>query len=362
MESLGGNYAFIGIVLGSYGLMQLLCRLPIGIYSDLIRLRKPFIVFGMFVSILSCVIFSLTDDLGWMLAARCLAGLAAASWVAFTVLYSNYFSASEVHRAMGSISLMVVLAQLLGMSFSGFIVSHWGWQSLFWIGTACSIVGTILSFFIVESKETVTRTPLRMKDLTVIMAEPSLLKLSFISILAHSIIFSTMFGFLPTYGLEIGMQESDISLLVFSFMIPHALATLFMGNVIVPYFGKWKTLKVSFLLSAVFTLSIPFIEIKAIVFATQAINGFALGVIFPLLLGMAVETVPQEKRATAMGAYQSIYAIGIFVGPFFAGLLNSKIGLDAGFYFSGLLGIVATTFVAIWSKKEVNYSVLTLDK
>jgi MFS transporter, DHA1 family, multidrug resistance protein len=342
--------------------MQLLCRLPIGIYSDLMSLRKPFIILGMFASTLSCVIFSLTDHLGWILAARCLAGLAAASWVAFTVLYSNYFSSSEVHKAMGSISLMVVLAQLLGMSFSGFIVSQWGWHAPFWIGAAASIAGVILSFFISESKETESRVPLKIKDLTTVMAEPSLLKISLLSILAHSIIFSTMFGFLPTYALAVSLKASDISLLVFSFMIPHALAALVMGKVIVPYFGKWRSLKIAFLLSSVFTISIPLVETKAVLLATQAINGFALGITFPLLLGMAVEAVPKEKRATAMGAYQSIYAIGIFVGPFIAGLLNSEIGLDAGFYFTGLLGMIATVLLVIWSKGEVKSAALSLHK
>jgi MFS transporter, DHA1 family, multidrug resistance protein len=92
MESLGGRYTFIGIVLGSYGLMQLLFRLPIGIISELIKLRKPFIIFGMFTSTLSCMMFSITDSLGWILLARGFAGLAAASWVAFTVLYPSYFA------------------------------------------------------------------------------------------------------------------------------------------------------------------------------------------------------------------------------------------------------------------------------
>lgn len=362
MESLGGKYAYIGIVLGSYGIMQLLFRLPIGIYSDLKRLRKPFIVFGMLTSTLSCLIFSITDDLGWILLARSLAGLAAASWVAFTVLYSNYFSSADVHRAMGSISLMVVLAQFLGMSFSGFIVSEWGWRAPFWIGAVFSVIGAILSFFIFEPKGGVSRTPLKIKDLTAVIAEASLLKVSFFSILAHSIIFTTMFGFVPTYALEIGMQAGDLSLLVFTFMIPHALATLFMGKVIVPYLGKWRALMIAFLLSAIFTFSIPFVDTKTLLLTTQAINGFALGIIFPLLLGMAVETVPDEKRATAMGAYQSLYAIGIFMGPFVAGLLNSKIGLDAGFYFVGVLGLIATIFVIVWGKGDRKYQVLSLDK
>ncbi|WP_256835087.1 hypothetical protein [Parageobacillus thermoglucosidasius] len=36
------------------------------------------------------------------------------------------------------------------------------------------------------------------------------------------------------YVLQIGFQENDLSMIVFSFMIPHALATLFMEKLFVP--------------------------------------------------------------------------------------------------------------------------------
>lgn len=46
-------------------------------------------VFGMGVSACSCFAFAITDSLGWALAARSLAGLAAATWVAFFAVSGN---------------------------------------------------------------------------------------------------------------------------------------------------------------------------------------------------------------------------------------------------------------------------------
>lgn len=352
IESIGGEYTFIGIVLSSYGLMQLLCRLPIGIFSDLMKLRKPFIIFGMIVSTISCTIFLITDSLGWILAARTLAGLAAASWVTFTVLYPSYFSDKEVHRAMGSISFIVVLAQFLGMSFSGYLVDEWGWKAPFWIGMLFSLIGIILSFFIMEPKERIEREPVKLKDLASVLQETSLLKVSVLSILAHSIIFSTMFGFTAHYALDIGFKPSELTFIVVAFMIPHAVATLFMGSVLVPKFGEWRSLLTAFSLASIFTFMIPFVETKGLFLVIQVFSGFALGLIFPLLLGMSIEKIGLEKRATAMGAYQALYSIGIFAGPFIAGIVNSKFGIEAGFYFVEGLGIVATFLVFIWSRVE----------
>lgn len=352
IELAGGKYAFIGLVLSSYGLMQFLFRLPIGIFSDLMKLRKPFIIFGMLTSAVSCLTFALTDSLGWILLSRSLAGLAAATWVAFTVLYSSYFVDREVHRAMSHIQFIVVLAQLFGMCFSGYIVNVWGWHAPFWIGGIMGFIGVVLSFFIYEPKEGVLRAPVQVKDLISVMKDSILLKVSLLSVLAHSMIFTTMFGFIPTYALKIGLRPNDLSVVVLSFMIPHALATLFMGKVFLSVFGKWNSLKIAFFLSAFFTVVTPSTDTKVWLCFVQGLNGFSLGLLFPLLLGMAIESIPQEKRATAMGVYQALYAIGMFAGPFLAGMLNSKLGLEAGFYFVGTLGFVATVLVLCWSKKE----------
>jgi len=352
IDSLGGEYTYTGIVMSSYGFVQFLFRLPLGIFSDLVKLRKPFIIFGMFVSTFSCLALALTESLGWLLLSRSLAGLAAATWVAFTVLYSSYFADRDIHRAMSSISFAVVLAQFLGMSISGYIADEWGWHAPFWVGGIIGILGVVLSLYISEPKESVQRDPIKLKDLISVIREPQLLKTSLLSILAHSIIFATMFGFIPDYALKIGLNTRDISSVVFSFMIPHAVATLFSGSHLIPMFGMWKTLRFAFGVTSIFTLIIPFIDTKGWLCFAQALNGFSLGILFPIFLGLATEAIPQEKRATAMGVYQAFYAIGMFAGPFFAGILNSNMGITAGFYFTGILGVVATILVIIWSRSK----------
>jgi MFS family permease len=56
-------------------------------------------------------------------------------------------------------------------------------------------------------------------------------------------------------------------------------------------------------------------DTKGLLCVVQSVNGFSQGILFPLLLGMSIESIPHEKRATAMGAYQALYAIGMFAGP-----------------------------------------------
>ncbi len=44
---LGGSMTVIGLIISSYGLMQLLFRIPLGVWSDRIGRRKPFLAAGL---------------------------------------------------------------------------------------------------------------------------------------------------------------------------------------------------------------------------------------------------------------------------------------------------------------------------
>lgn len=352
IETLGANYTLVGIILSSYGITQLLLRLPVGIVSDLLKWRKPFIVFGMIASALSITLFLVTENLWLVLLARALAGVSAATWVVFAVVYPSYFREDEVHKAMSSISLIIVFGQFIGMSLSGIIVDEFGWKAPFILGSVFGLLGVLLSFFVYEPKDRIDREPVKFNELTTVLKDPLLLKTSFLSIIAHSIIFSTMFGFTSNYALEIGFTPNELTWVVCAFMIPHAIATIFIGNTLIPKLGESTSLILAFLLISISTLTIPLFETKTLFLTNQLLHGFSLGLIFPLLLGMSIQNIELKVRATAMGAYQAIYAIGIFAGPFLAGIFNTMFGLQGGFYFVGILGVVATALSVVWRKKE----------
>ncbi|WP_238457989.1 MFS transporter [Alkalihalobacterium alkalinitrilicum] len=350
LDFLGATYMFIGVVVGSYGLLQMLIRLPLGIYSDVVKRRRPFIILGIAIGSMSSFGFILTDQLGWILFFRALAGVSAATWVAFTVLYASYFSKDDITKAMGWISVTMVLGQLLSMIFSGVIVEWYGWMVPFWIGGIAGVLGLILCFWLKEEKEEPVREPIKIKELLGIIKESLLIKVTILSILAYAIIFITIFGFTPNYALELGASTVGISYLVILFIVPHAFAAIIVGKWLAPRIGNWPTLLIGFLVSAIFTGTIPLINSFSILLITQAINGFALGLVIPLLLGMSIESVDDQKRATAMGFYQAVYAVGMFVGPFVAGILNSIYDLVAGFYFGGLIGVCGVVLVYVWQR------------
>ncbi|WP_028610951.1 MFS transporter [Paenibacillus harenae] len=349
----GLSLSFIGIVLGSYGFVQMLVRFPLGILSDRWGKRKPFIWLGMLTACLSCLLFLIPGLWLWPLAGRLMAGVCASTWVAFTVLYAGYFGAGQTGRAMGNISVMTVSGQMIGMLLSGWLTEGFNEEAPFILGAIIAGIGLMLAFLLQEPRTELRNQPgMSFGMIKNVVRTKSLLQVSLLSILAHGVLFITMFGFTPLKAEEIGAGGATITLVVFAFMLPHAFASMVTARWFTPRFGYWGTIGAGFALSMICTGAMVFADSIGFLVLTQAINGFAQGLHMPLLLGLAIRDVELPGRATAMGLYQAMYAIGMFSGPFVAGWLNEGWGLNGGFLFGSLLGLAAAMLVWAWSSQE----------
>jgi predicted MFS family arabinose efflux permease len=352
LEYRGLSLQAIGLVLGSYGFVQLVCRFPLGIWSDRLRRRKPFILLGMASGASSCLLFLVPESWLWTLAGRAAAGICASTWVAFTVLYAGYFAETQAVRAMSNISFLTVGGQIAGMGISGWLADARGWNAPFVTGAAIAAVGLIAACFIREPKGGVARAPMTFADVGAVVREPMLLKVSLLSILGHCVLFITMFGFTPLKAVnDLGASNADLTWIVFAFMIPHAFASLYSGKWIAPKFGVWNTMLAGFLLAGLCTAAIVWSPSLPALMATQALNGLAQGLYLPLLLGAAIQDVPGPKRATAMGFYQAVYSAGMFGGPYLAGFLNDMYGIDSGFWCGAAFAAAAAALCLLWRKR-----------
>jgi predicted MFS family arabinose efflux permease len=348
VEHLGASYVMVGSVLGIYGLMQILFRLPIGIGSDYLNRRRPFIYLGLIASGASCLLFMAGAHPGWALAARAVSGIAASAWVVYSVMFAGYFPKEEAGKAMGMLQFTTVIAQLMSMMISGYMVEHWGWNAPFVIGGLVAIAALALALRLPEQQQEKRENAIQLKDLAAVIKEPLLVKVSLLSVLAHCVLFITMFGYTPNQALDIGASKESLGWLTLAFMLPHAVATLYGSRLFGRLLGDRGTLLLGFAGSALFTLLIPSMPTLAALCATQIGNGFMQGLIFPLLLGKSVSGVAPFKRATAMGFYQAVYAIGMSGGPFVAGWMSSAYGLSGGFWLGGIAAALAAVLSWVW--------------
>lgn len=353
VEDKGVSYTFLGLIIGSYGIAQMLLRIPVGIVSDRIRKRKIFVVAGMLFSIMSCIGLWFFDSPGLIFVSRLIAGCAASMFVVYSVLFSSYFKTDDAPKAIGYLMSVTVLGQV-SASYGGGIIARWlGDEYTFLLALTAGLIGLVLSFTIKENIEE-KKVNITTAQLISVAKDKNLILVSVLAIVSQYLTFATTFGFTPLAAKELGADSYQLGLLLTLTSLPGILAGAMSGAVFGKRFGEKNVITVGFLLIAATIFVIPFSKSLEILFLSQMVGGFAKGVVFPLLMGMSIKNIERNKRASAMGFYQAIYAIGMFAGPFIVGISTDLISLKLGFVFAGLIGLLGAFIAAAFlnSKKD----------
>ena len=74
----------------------------------------------------------------------------------------------------------------------------------------------------------------------------------------------------------------------------------------------------------------------------------------PVLMGLAIQSVSEERRASAMGFFQALYSLGMFGGPFIAGWIGELASLSTGFIMIGILAIIGSLLTMKWMPTRVS--------
>jgi len=344
LEYLGASYDTIGLIIGMYGLTQLLLRIPVGVVSDRYHKRRIFITFGLMFSLLSGIGIVFAQEVSWILILRALAGAAAATWVDFTILFSSYFAKEHTTKAIGNISFFSTVGQMVGILSGGWFAAAFGFESAFIVGGIAGAIGLVLSFFLIENTD-ISAEKITLKGVLEVASDSILLRVSFVAILSQIMTFATVFGFTPVFAQSLGAGEFEMGLLTFFSTFPTAVAGMIGGGFLSSKYGEKKVVIFGFLLVGVFTVIIPYVSSITTLIITQTFAGFGRGFVMPILMALSIKHIEQSRRSTAMGFYQAIYGVGMFIGPILMGLLIDWRGLETGFVFMGVLGFL-TAFLS----------------
>jgi len=347
-KHISGSLQAAGLVMGAYGLSQILLRIPLGIWSDRLRRRKPFILLGFLFDGLANLGLLLSSNARMLFFSVLTAGAAASMWVPFTVLYSSYFPLGQIAHSMSLLMGCSRLGQITANYAGGIIAEVWGWRAPFCVGGVLSVLGLLLANGISEVRP--ERSPhLTIQDVFRVGRNRMLLTASFLCILMQSANFSTAYGFTPILAQQLGASKADLGILLFWYMLPNTAATLLSGTLIRRYLAERSILIAGFLLISGALFFTPFIGHLCLLYLIQAVNGIGVGLLFPLLMGLSIQQIPRPQQATAMGFFQSLYAMGMCLGPIVSGIFAQRIGLSSVFVLNGALGLVGVAF----SLKEV---------
>lgn len=334
----GADLKFVGIIVASYSIGQILFRIPIGYLSDKLKSRKLFSVLAAVVSCLGSASLYFADQPNEIFLARTVTGISAAGWVAISVYYSSFFSTNERAKSSTYILGSNTVSVFLGTFLSGYISESYGMKACFLISL---VSGLIAVFFFLLSKENKFETVAEFSTSTFFNLMKSKLLITFciIGIFIQFVTFSTSFSFLPIYLNELNFSDSVVGNIV-SITTLAALAGTLSSPYLIKKIGFWNLASIVSIPLSISILIIPKIESIYFLIVLRLIAGFCHGIIFSSLMGLIVREFQENYQASAMGIFQALYAIGMFSGPVLSGVIASSLGVSYVFIFSSFVSLM----------------------
>ena len=343
-SDLGASLSMVGTIVASYAIAQLLLRIPIGVFADLIGRRRPLALASIALSGVAALWLAIAPDPWSLFWARSLTGLAAAGWVVISVLYAAYYPPERATRAtsamMGANTAGILIATPIGAT----IADVWDVRASFLAATVVAAVG--MALLAAAPEPAMPRTRYSAATFRRVLRRTDLWVVSLAAISLVFVTFATAFGFLPLLAEARGAGTAEVGWVATATVgaaLPGALVT----PALVDRIGVRGTLLASSVVSALALVAMPGAASWELVAALQIPAGAGRGVLTTLLLSLALRAAPPSEQATAMGVYQATYSVGMFAGPALSGAVAEWWGIGAVFHLSALVTIAGLALAYI---------------
>jgi MFS family permease len=124
------------------------------------------------------------------------------------------------------------------------------------------------------------------------------------------------------------------------------LGSYFVGTKTAGRIGEKYLLLLAFLLLGAYCFGTAFSLSVSPFFPLQVVAGLANGLLAPSLMAYAIRHVDAGRKSTAMGFYQSVYCLGITMGPVLMGFLVDHASTRASFIIMALVALACASAIA----------------
>jgi predicted MFS family arabinose efflux permease len=363
VKDLGLTNTQVGALGSGLSLTWALGAFLIGLWSDAVGRRKPFLLAFMVIFSACSVLSGLAGSFGTLLASRVLMGAVEGP---FLPICLAIIAAASVQRRRG-LNVGIVqngFGSLIGTAIAPIVVvwiaDHYGWRSAFYLAAVPGLVLGLLVWRLIREPAMPAAAKERQPLDLGMLANRNIAVCSLLScLMVGSLVIGSIF--LPLFFTDAhGPRHWEPTTM--SFVMAVLGLTPGLGGVLISWIsdkvGRRPPMIAGCFLAAVcpfaalwFGGSIP--ALAAIMF----VSWLGIGV-FPLFMGLVpAETIGHAKAATAMGLVVGIGELsGGFLGPLIGGRLADTYGLQAPLLIQGIMALLAG-FVA-FGLVETNPQVL----
>jgi DHA1 family tetracycline resistance protein-like MFS transporter len=349
----GASDVMIGFLVASFSFSQLLFTPLWGRLSDRLG-RRPILLFGLFLTVVSYVLFGMATSLGMLFFSRLLAGIGGANISAAQAYISDVTRPEERARGMGLIGAAFGLGFVFGPFIGGALVPY-GHEVPGFAAAALSAVAFITALIALpeslSSEKKGAAAPRTfaadMALLLVALRRPKigvLLVLFFLITFGYANIYATF----PLISMrEFGFSEREVGYL-FGFI--GIIGAITQGGLIRALMLRYDE-RLLFLAGAIFTsaglTALPYAPTLWILLPVLAVMSLGTGLMTPSCLSLISRHADERQQGGILGINQSLGALGRVLGPIWGAFVFQSVGTAWPFLTGGFVLFIVVILIRL---------------
>lgn len=344
LGTLGFTAQTIGIITGIYGFTQLIVRIPMGVITDVRGCYKKTILLGTLFTTLSSFGLMFATHFATILFCRLLAGIAASSWLAFTVLYTACYDAEENVSAATNVNALNSGGKLLAFILGTITASLWGYK----VPLLCSFLTGLAAICCASRIQPVPvkREPLQVSHMAKVFVHPAVLASAFFAIIMQMFMQGTVFSFTSTVAEQLGASRMEIGFNTILFTVVQIVTAGWIGKSVLKKLSTCQAVTAGFAAMSAYCFLVGFATHMGFLYVAQILGGISNLMVNSVLTALILRKIPQEHHSTAVGLYQALYGIGMTLGPLLTGIMAENRGFSFAYGALGVL-LLATAALAV---------------
>lgn len=354
-QSLGATSLLIGLIVGMYSLANMGGNIIAGQWIDKFG-RKKILVIGLF-SVSICLIgYAFVTTPQQLLLVRFLHGIGGGLLVpaAFAFLGDHSRTATR-GKTMAFSGACVGISAIIGPAFGAIITRTLGIDWVFYIISALFLVTAIFVMIILKenfSTKQTEKTKFDTEATLKLLRLPPLIN-AYIGAFSLMLTLGILAYMLPFKITASGQSIAFSGILMSSFGIVAILFFVLPTNQIFDQVKREKMVIVGMLFVTGSLVILSLFELIFILFIAMFFYGIGFACIFPSVTALVIDHSNKHERGRAFGLFYAFFSLGVVVGSFIVGALNTPPNQGL---FIGAFIMLCLALIVQWRIKVVGTS------
>lgn len=339
---------FVGLVVGFYGAIPFFTRLFVGIFSDKIGYYKPMIIVGCAsAAVASLIRLYLPTGMGFLIA-NIISGFSSSMWMCFILFHTKTLTKENLQKGMGYVLAACNGGILLGFFASATLYEHFGMFLMCLLSVSGGTISTIISLSLKEPPNQNINPP-KVSELLHVAYNKRLWFFSVIGMIQQGILMGTAMSFSNEVAHSLGASAWQIGIMTMTMTASYTASNLLSSTHTAIKIGPGILMTLSQICMALYCVLMVTVDSVYVLIPIQILLGTTGGFVFSWCSAEALSQIESYRRSTALGIFQSMFAIGMTAVPIVAGYLFAHTSsLNSAFFFQALLAIAGALATAIY--------------